>query len=76
MKKIAALLVGITLSAAASAQTNSQNSDDTLTANSSVTTIVLGIAAPLVLFTAIAIAAENSDTPNATLPSTTTATIR
>lgn len=76
MKKIAALLVGITLSAAASAQTSSQSTDDTLTANSSVTTVVLGVAAPLVLFTAIAVAAENSDTPNAPTSSTPTTTQR
>lgn len=76
MKKIAALLIGITLSAAASAETSSQSTDDTLAANSSVTTIVLGVAAPLVLFTAIAIAAENSDTPNAAGPSATTSTNR
>lgn len=75
MKKLVLLLAGATLSLAATAQSNSQTSES-LIANSSVLTSALTVGGPIVLLTAITLAAEDNDTPSApaTTPSTSTST--
>jgi len=72
MKKLVLLLAGATLSLAATAQTNSSTSES-LMAQSSVLTSVLTVGGPIVLLTAITLAAEDNDTPSgpATTPSST-----
>mgnify|MGYP001035300954 CR=1 FL=1 len=71
MKKLPLLLLGALASFGATAQTTT---DDSLSARSSVVANAVTIAAPLVLLTAITVAAEDNDAGTTPQTATSTAT--